>query len=246
VNPTPVFEMEDLLLLCTDGEGLPVTGPDGFDSYLWVRRGTNTDEQISGDKYVVFTELGDYILEAGFIYEINGETTTCTNSVSFSVIPSNKAIIENIVIQDFSNNNTVQIEVSGDGLYEYSLDGSVYQESNLFENVDPGFATVFVRDIKGCGVTEKEISVLGFPKFFTPNGDGVNDYWQITGVSDLFQPDAFISIYDRYGAFVAQISPGSSGWNGTANSQILPASDYWFRINLKDGREFKGHFTLKR
>ena len=62
----------------------------------------------------------------------------------------------------------------------------------------------------------------------------------------MFQPNSLITIYDRYGTLVANISPKNSGWNGNFNGQPLPASDYWFKVNLEDGRIFKGHFTLKR
>ena len=170
----------------------------------------------------------------------------CSNSAAFNLTPSNKAVIEDVLIADFSNNNTVQVEVSGDGTYEFSLDGTGYQASNYFENVTPGFITLFVRDLKGCGTTEREIAVMGYPKFFTPNGDGVNDFWQLTGINDLFQPDAFIAIYDRFGSFVTQIQLNEQGWNGAARSKALPASDYWFSVSLKDGRELRGHFALKR
>ena len=87
---------------------------------------------------------------------------------------------------------------------------------------------------------------MGYPKFFTPNGDGINDYWQIAGINEQFQPDALIVIFDRYGKFVTQINPKEKGWNGTSSSNILPASDYWFNLKLEDGREIKGHFALKR
>ena len=73
----------------------------------------------------------------------------------------------------------MEILVSGDGDYEFSLDGLAYQDSNTFTNVPPGIISVFIQDKNNCGITEELISVVGFPKFFTPNGDGVNDFWQL-------------------------------------------------------------------
>ena len=116
----------------------------------------------------------------------------------------------------------------------------------FFEQVPAGFATVQVRDKNGCGVVEREISVLGYPKFFTPNGDGFNDKWSLIGFSPQNQMNTSISIFDRYGKKVAEIGPDSHNWNGTYNSQPLPSSDYWFKVNLEDGRLIKGHFALKR
>jgi gliding motility-associated-like protein len=102
-----------------------------------------------------------------------------------------------------------------------------------------------VRDINGCGSTEEDISVIGFPKFFTPNGDGRNDTWQIIG-GDMNADERAIHIYDRYGKLVKEISTNTEGWDGSMNGQTLPSADYWFRFTLDNGKEFKGHFTLKR
>ncbi|MDA0758249.1 MAG: T9SS type B sorting domain-containing protein [Bacteroidetes bacterium] len=38
----------------------------------------------------------------------------------------------------------------------------------------------------------------------------------------------------------------SNGWNGTYNGNPMPSTDYWFRVQLQDGREFKSHFSLVR
>ena len=110
----------------------------------------------------------------------------------------------------------------------------------------PGIHKVYVRDKKRCDQVFEEFSVIGHPAFFTPNNDGVNDYWQIQGVSENLQANSLIYIFDRYGALMAQVDPTSHGWDGTYQGQELPANDYWFRVRLEDGREFNGHFTLKR
>ena len=246
VNPTPHTEMQESYLLCTDGPGLTIEGPAGFDAYRWIRTDQQGEQHISSGQRTVISSLGIYKLETSYNYYLEGGKYSCENSVIFSVLPSSKAIFQEIEIKDFSSRNTVQVEVGGEGNYTFSLDGITYQQSNLFDNVAPGLQTVYVKDANGCGISEKEIAVMGYPKFFTPNGDGVNDYWQLNGVENLLETDAYISIYDRYGGFVTMINPRDQGWNGVANAQRLPASDYWFKINLKDGREFKGHFSLKR
>jgi len=82
--------------------------------------------------------------------------------------------------------------------------------------------------------------------FFTPNGDNINDTWQVYGVSSVFQPNSIIYIFDRYGKLITQIKASSKGWDGTLDGNPLPATDYWFSVTLDDGRVYKNHFTLKR
>jgi gliding motility-associated-like protein len=176
----------------------------------------------------------------------------CSKERTVVVEPSNIATFESIDIVDATQNNIITVLVSGEGTYEYRLldeNNAIYrpyQESNVFENISPGFYTVYVKDIKNdCGSINKLISVIGFPKYFTPNNDGVNDRWQVFGVSDVFQPNSNILIYDRYGKLLKQLSPLEAGWDGTFNGKKLPTDDYWFSVKLQDGRIFKNHFTLK-
>jgi gliding motility-associated-like protein len=158
-----------------------------------------------------------------------------------------------VTIVDISENNSVTINPANLGLgdYEYALtpnDESFpsFQDEPFFDNVKAGFYNIFVRDKNGCGTEKLEISVIGYPKFFTPNNDGHNDLWQIQGVNAQFQPNSSIYIFDRYGKLLKQIRPSSPGWDGTINNQRLSTDDYWFKVLLQDGREFMGHFTLKR
>jgi gliding motility-associated-like protein len=140
----------------------------------------------------------------------------------------------------------VTINVSGEGEYQFALDNTIFQNNHVFTNVKPGFHDVFVFDINGCGISKRKISILGFPRFFTPNNDGVNDTWKPYGVNELFNTDMDIKIFNRYGKFIKQISPLETGWNGTFNGQLLNSDDYWYVIILSDGTEYRGHFTLKR
>ena len=104
-----------------------------------------------------------------------------------------------------------------------------------------------VKDIKNnCGIAEQTISVIGFPNFFTPNNDGFNDFWQVNGVNEIFQADAEIYIFDRYGKLLTRINPTGPGWDGTYNGIPVPTNDYWFMVTLEDGRVYKNNFTLKR
>lgn len=170
----------------------------------------------------------------------------CSRTRTITVTASSNATIENVYITDLSVNNSVLILVSGTGDYVYSIDGQTWQTSNEFSHLESGVYTVYVKDLNGCGSVSREISLLGIPNFFTPNGDGFNDYWNIKGIRINYNSKSTVFIYDRYGKLLSEINPLSQGWDGTLNGVQLPATDYWYTIFLEDGRTFKGHFSLKR
>jgi len=178
----------------------------------------------------------------------------CSKKQTITVESSNIATIQTVNVEDVTTkNNSITAIVSGEGSYQYALydeNGILiypYQESNTFENIKPGIYNVYVKDVENdCGEVSKTVSVIGYPKFFTPNGDGFNDTWQIYGVSSMFQPNTKILIFNRFGKLMKEISPLSEGWNGIINGEVVPSDDYWFTVKLQDGRIFKNHFTLKR
>ena len=182
-------------------------------------------------------------------YTVNvSNTNGCSKTRTITVLPSNTATITNIEVTDASEHNSISVFVTGEGDYEYALDDSngPYQDANIFENVLPGLYTIFVRDKNNCGIVDELVSVIGFPKFFTPNNDTENDFWQVKGISRQFQPNTLILIFDRYGKLLKELDPLSRGWDGTYNGAKMPTSDYWFKVQLEDGRTFTSHFTLKR
>lgn len=173
----------------------------------------------------------------------------CSNERTITVLPSSTAQVETIEVTDLSENNTISILVSGDGEYLYALDdeNGTYQTSHNFENVPAGIHSVYIKDIKAdCGIISSDISVLGFPKFFTPNGDTVNETWYVKGLSSEFEMTAKVEIFNRYGKLLSILNPNNPKWDGTHNGELLPTDDYWFVAKFLDGRTYKGHFTLKR
>ena len=172
----------------------------------------------------------------------------CSKLRTITVTPSNIATFDSIAIVDGVENNTVTIFVSGEGNYEYALDSefSNFQDSNLFIGVKPGFHTVYVRDKNDCGTIQKNIAVIGFPKFFTPNGDGYNDTWHVYGINTPNQVNSEVYIFDRFGKLIIKLNPLGAGWDGTYNGDNTPSSDYWFYTKLQNNKIFRGHFSLRR
>ncbi len=239
VYDLPQLQNDDQTFFCIDSNSDPVTIDSGIIgnpldfTYQWSSgQATNAIEIDEGGTYTVT------------VTNANG----CSQSKSITIVNSNIATIEEILINDVSSNNTVSVLATGEGDYEYALDDEFgpYQDGATFYNVSPGFHTVYVRDKNGCGIREQNISVIGFPNFFTPNDDGFNDTWHVIGINTPSQAGSEIYIFDRYGKLLKQLLYNSEGWDGTYNGNPMPTSDYWFYIKLSDNRIFRGHFTLKR
>jgi gliding motility-associated-like protein len=232
IHPNPVLNINQSYTIC-EGNPITISAPSGFSSYDW------STGSISNQ--VIITQAGQYTLTVTKDYG----TIICSTTESITVVNSNVATITEITTEDWTdNNNVISIFASGDGNYEYSLNGITYQDSSVFTNLVSGQYTVFVRDKNGCGIQTDSIYLLIYPKFFTPNNDGYNDYWKVKFSND--EPNIKTEIFDRYGKLIHIINGNLRSWDGTYNGTTLPATDYWFVVTRENGKEFRGHFTLKR
>ncbi|MCL6265131.1 T9SS type B sorting domain-containing protein [Flagellimonas myxillae] len=161
-----------------------------------------------------------------------------------------------VVLDDLVNSNqtdpyNVEFIPLLDGSYEYSLNGGEYQDDPVFSDVPPGMNTMIVNDKNGCGTSEPiQFLVVGYPKFFTPNGDGIHDNWNVEGIETLTNPAVYI--FDRFGKLLKELNT-IGGWDGTFNGRDMPSSDYWFRLDYdRDdqgvvvARQVRRHFSLVR
>ena len=149
---------------------------------------------------------------------------------------------------DFNLNQDLEVVVHPPGNYLFILDDEIVQQSNVFQNVTSCEHTLKIQDLNGCGKSDVEMDlfVFGYPPYFTPNGDGYNEYWNISCNTIV---EAKITVYDRYGKLLKQFYSSQMGWDGRYNSKEMPSSDYWFTIDYNKNQEikqFKGHFALKR
>lgn len=142
---------------------------------------------------------------------------------------------------------------SKDGIVLNEINGNRYQISNVTLNNSGRYVLeINFFDLNQCSIVgEAIINVvdkfeLGFPNFFTPNGDGINEKWHHLEKDNISMRNLRIDIYDRYGKLIKEIKSDGNGWDGNYNGKPMPSSGYWFRAILETEREFKGHFTLKR
>lgn len=247
----PETSFPDVVGICENELPTRITSPDQADGYRWFRYLPNGDEElISEEIYADIFDPGIYRYELYNSITQDGSTLECAFTKEFQVTASSEASIDQILITQSGLTFIVEIIASGIGNYEYSIDGLSFQDVNLFVGLVEGSYTVFVRDKNGCGTLERGITLTypatGFPAYFSPNGDGINDYWNY--VTPILNPLRIVKIYiyDRYGKVIANFGPTSQGWDGRYNNVPMPSDGYWYKAVTVENKQYSGYFSLAR
>jgi len=258
ISSIPIIELAEETIFCLDANGglqnPQSLGKDLGSEYVYE---WNLPNDPDGDgvqnPVLTFSELPS-VSEVSLL--ITNKQTGCSNNfnskINFYSAP--KEVSVNISGNDFEDGYIVAVLTDGiiepKPIYEYQLDNGAWQEQADFDNVKPGLHTVSVKDVYGCSMAISEtFRLIGYSRFFTPNGDGYNDTWNV--INDAQVSISKILIYDRFGKLIKQLDPRGRGWDGTYNGKTMPSDDYWFVVDLKDQNtglisEFTGHFTLKQ
>jgi gliding motility-associated-like protein len=231
-NPYPVLDMPLRYALCPNATQT-LTADAGMQSYSWSTGQTTPSITVNA--------AGTYSLTV--TQTTNG--LTCTGVYDIEVYPLVAPTISTVEYHDWTDvENTLVIHTNeaDNGDFLYSVDGGMtFQSSNTFNGLAPGEYHVVVKNF--CGSDSDVAHLLMYPKFFTPNGDGYNDYWKVK--YDEFEPNIQTYIYDRYGKLITGF-PVNGRWDGNYNGKPLPSTDYWFVVIRQDGRQLRGHFAMKR
>jgi len=190
---------------------------DGDYNFEWFLKelGPFTRDFKQNDNFYVPNKEGKIILKA--THKVTGCRIIDSTNVIKVYIPENIGI--EYLNDFFEATNSIQITVKGRGSYKYSIDSLNFQDSPIFRNLLPGIYTARVIDNSSCvskdAITQNFL-ILDYPKFFTPNGDGINDTWTIRGIfsastnsftsasaDEGFLPEIYI--FDRFGRMIKEI-----------------------------------------
>ena len=248
VNDNLGLELKEMYTICNPKMQPPTVLDGGVENQSWEWR-NESGIIISNSREFSLLERGSYSLT---VYRTqNG--LICSITKEFVVVQSEPPVFDVVVAE----NNQIQVKIIGEGDYQFSLDDRFFSgsgTSHVFYGLSGGIYTVYVRDINQCELQiQTQVTLVNYPRLFTPNEDGFNDFWKIEGISNKFYYYAEIFIYDRYGKLLHAMDLNGNnqgGWNGMFNGEKLLASDYWFNaiITDKDGLviQKRGHFSLIR
>ncbi len=242
--PEPTFKDA---YICIDSETQNLLSPttiySGLNSATHTFIWKNSSGQVIGNQ-------ANYVATLSGTYNLLSvsSVTGCSSTRSVTLNPSEPATITYTTSADFTDQPYVIINATGiGGDYEYQMDNGPFQDSFTFYNISSGTHIITVRDKNGCGNSTSSILIINYPHYFTPNGDGVNDTWNIRDLRSA--TNVIITILDRYGKIITKISPKGTGWDGLYIGKPLPSTDYWFVVTYEinnESREYRSHFSLKR
>ncbi|MDB5130940.1 MAG: hypothetical protein JWR02_689 [Mucilaginibacter sp.] len=177
-------------------------------------------------------------------YSVNVSNDGCnddTKSVTVTVLQtpianagSNKVIFEG---QSVKLNGTLK----GDSITSvYWTPATNLDNSALLTPIaSPTDNTTYTLNIvsKSCGTATSTVFVrvykkITVPNTFSPNNDGINDYWNIEAL--ITYPESLLTVYDRYGQKIYQSTGYAKPWDGTGNGAPLPNGTYYYVIDLKN------------
>lgn len=171
-----------------------------------------------------------------------------TDSITISVYPVPTLVIDSIYQQDRKFDFSVS---GGTEPYTYMIGTrDVTPVGNTVSELTYGTQEFRVIDSVGCTAIDT-FSLSPLPvnpsTMLSPNGDGINDTWQIENI-DVY-PKATVRIYSRYGALLYEKTSydNTNAWDGTYLGEKMPSTDYWYEIDIDDiDKQYVGHFTLIR
>ncbi len=146
-------------------------------------------------------------------------------------------------VEVVSSNLIVHVS-SGNGPYEYSLNGIIWQNENQFPYTKGNTYTIFVREKSkpGC-VASKTIHIPSIPNVITPNGDGINDFWDLSTLN-FYSGTIKVKLFNQYGTLVKELTI-NNGKNLANNEIKLSTGTYWYIIEIPNFTLLKGWLLVK-
>lgn len=230
VFPNPIIDLDPKYFVCK-GDSIEIILDDSYTSYLWSNGDSLNYTFIgSGKNHWIRVQNGPCLATDTFKLKINQSPD--------SVHKTDFEICEN----EFS-----KLDAFNQGAKYLWTTGEKTKSIIVFE---PGTYRVKITNEDDCDlIVEYEVSKcdnpLVIPNTITPNNDGSNDTWTIKNIN--LYPGNHVMIFNPNGHLLFDETNYSNSWDGTYNGKDLPATVYYFILDLNnDSDPIKGTITLIR
>ncbi|MDA9262348.1 gliding motility-associated C-terminal domain-containing protein [bacterium] len=202
----------------------------------WFIDGGQVEETTNGDAWVRNYFADGNVVTAELWCDCGGAVSN-SNALTINVHPYITVSAGPYVNIPFGG--STQLNGSGGVTYSWSPENTLNDPKIANPIATPLSTTNYIltaTSVEGCrffsDVTVQVLDSVFVPNTFTPNGDGVNDTWQIMLIDNF--PKAEVTVFDRWGQIVFKTIgyPTSARWDGTRNGKALPASTYYYTISL--------------
>lgn len=195
--------------ICIEDKTTLDAGP-GFDGYEWSTGATTQAIQGVGPG----------------TYWVKLKTGKCFTLQQVKVLPTSQPVIASLDI----NNNTITVNASGGTApYQYSIDGTNWQNSNIFNNLPRGENKIYLKDSFDCTPIIVQVTVPNLVNAITPNGDNVNDELDYSALA--YKKNLVFTIYNRYGNKIYESDKlRNYKWDGTSGGKKIITGTYWYTI----------------
>lgn len=174
-----------------------------------------------------------------------------TTQVTVTILPTPTLTVISPV--SIKQGESVLLSASGASTYYWSPSTALTNPNSATPEAEPTNSTTYI--VQGTGangcvsydtvyVEVQPDSDLVFYNTFTPNGDGINDYWYVGNIG--IYPNNELTVYNRYGKQVYHAQPYYNQWDGTALGEKLPDATYYFILSTGTGKIYRGSITIIR
>jgi gliding motility-associated-like protein len=225
-------------------EGISTTINAGsYNAYTYNWTSTALDDLKPESRFTVSpveTTIYTVVMTRGECKETDG-TTIDVNS---------KPVILTIDSIGTRDREIIPLTGTGTSPFKFGVDEAPANDDPVKYDLLFGLHSFYIIDAAGCRSDAidwlVEAPKLFIPPYFSPNGDGVMDRWDIPGMNEIY-PNAVITIYDRFGKELIKYSGAAEGWDGKYLGRDMPTTDYWYIIDIEEiNKQYVGHFTLLR
>lgn len=240
LNKMPIINIADYYYCKNASQGLeikPNFSTMKIANYRWELPDGTIIEGADKNYLSGIKTIGTYTLSLTTVYN-------CSYTTSFRVLNVDTPEIVSLIEQD--NNFEVTAQGTSGKKIVYSKDLVHWQDSNVFYNLTAGEYNFYAKYADSdCYSDAKKGKVFTVQTAFTPNGDGINDYWVFSDL-DIFGGTSTLQIVDKFGKVVCQQTSNKEfRWDGKIQSRSLNTDAYWYVIKVGNGRIYQGWIFLK-